>query len=144
MSNTAIIQSVYEAFNDNDIDRAVLSVSDEFELTDMATGRVYRGPEGFRQWLQSWKEFMPDARAEVTNGVAVGDWVATEHVGRGTHTGTLMTPMGKTAPTGRKIELKFAEVCLMRRSRMVRMRTYWDAASLLGQVGLLPWPGPRD
>jgi ketosteroid isomerase-like protein len=133
---------MYDAFNSNDIERATHVVADEFELTDMATGKIHQGPEGLKTWLLGWKSFMPDATAEMTNGVAVGEWVATEHVGRGTHKGTLSTPAGETPPTGRSIVLKFAEVYRLRGGQIVRMRVYWDAASLLGQVGLIPWPAP--
>ena len=107
--NKAVVQAIYDHFNRHDLDRTVALVASDFELMDFAMGQTFRGPKGFRQWLQGHLTPLPDARVEVVSILAEGDWVATEHIGRGTHDGPLMTPAGEVPPTGRSVELKVAE-----------------------------------
>ena len=43
--NVALVTSLFDAFNAGDLDRAVGTVADDFELVDMAAGQTFRGPE---------------------------------------------------------------------------------------------------
>jgi steroid delta-isomerase-like uncharacterized protein len=132
--NAAVVRTVYTAFNDHDLDAVVALVTDDFELVDVATGQTYQGPAGCRAWLEPWLTAVPNARTEVTSLVVEGDWVATEHTGRGTHTGPLPTPAGELPPSGRPIELRFGEFFELRGGKIARMRAYWDVGTLLRQV----------
>jgi steroid delta-isomerase-like uncharacterized protein len=138
------IRSMFEAFNTHDLDRAMTLVTDDFELIDLAAGLTLRGPEGLRQWFQGFLRAFPDVNAELTNVLVAGDWVVTEHTGRGTHTGPLVSPAGEIPPTGRSIEVQIAEVCRMQDGKLVLLRAYYDSATMLRQLGLLPQPGPTS
>ena len=75
--NAAIIRGLYDAFNDNDLDRAAALVSEDFRLVDFAAvGQTFRGPEGLRQWLQIFLTAAPDAKVDFTNVVSAreGGW----------------------------------------------------------------------
>ena len=85
--SSAVVRSLFEAFNDDDIDRAVDLVSTSFELVDFAAGQTFHGPEGCRQWLQAFRTALPDAQTELVQVFAEGERVATEHIGRGIHRG---------------------------------------------------------
>jgi steroid delta-isomerase-like uncharacterized protein len=135
--NAALVREMYAAFNDHELDRTVAVVSDDFTLLDVATGQTYHGPQGFKQWLQPWLTAVPNGRAELTNLLATDDAVATEHVGRGTHSGPLVTRDRTIPASGRPVELSFAEVIEVGGGKLVAMRAYWDAATLLRQVGAL-------
>jgi predicted ester cyclase len=108
-NNAAVVRSLFEAFNDGDLVRAAANVSDDFELVDVAAGQTFRGPDGCRQWLEMFRTALPDARTELVNVFAEGDRVASEHIGRGTHTGPFVTPAGRIPPTGRRVELRIGE-----------------------------------
>lgn len=139
--NTAVVRSLFEAFNDGDLDRAAGLVSDDFELVDVATGLTFQGPEGCRAWLQTFLTALPDARTEIVNVFAEADRVATEHVGRGTQTGPLVTPGGTIPATGRNVELRIAEIYELRDGKITRLYAYYDGATLMRQLGLLPPQG---
>ena len=98
--NAAVVRSLFEAFNDGDLVRAASTVSDDFELVDVAAAQTFRGPDGCRQWLETFRTALPDARTELVNVFADGGRVASEHIGRGTHTGPFVTPAG-TIPSYR-------------------------------------------
>ena len=136
-SNRAVVQVIYDAFNQGDVDAAAAVVTDDFELVDLAAGQTMRGPAGFRQWLLGFRTFAPDARVEVTAWAVDGDRVATEHVGRGTHTGPMTGPSGEIPPTGRSFVLPVAEFMELRGGKLSRLRAYYDGASLMRQLGLL-------
>ncbi len=108
--HAAVIRSLFNAFNEGDVERCIALITEDFELVDVPMGQSFHGAEGLRQWLQSFLVAGPDANARVTNMIVEGDWVASEHVGTLTHTGPLLTPAGEIPPTGRRVELQFAEI----------------------------------
>ena len=69
----------------------------------------------------------------------VNDFVFTEFVGRGTHSGTFASPGGPSIPaTGKKGELPCCEAFRLRDGKVVSGRIYYDMLTLLGQLGVAP------
>jgi steroid delta-isomerase-like uncharacterized protein len=133
----AVVQSIYDGFNAKDLEKVLAAVTDDFVLEDIAQGRTFHGREGFLEWLMPFATAVPDAKTEVTNVIAAGEWIVTEHTGRGTYLGPLATPHGEIAPTGGPHELRFAELFRMRDGKIALMRAYYDSATILRQVGAL-------
>jgi ketosteroid isomerase-like protein len=96
-----------------------------------------RGSDRFREYLETFKRAMPDARAVVERSVESGDIVAVEGRFTGTHTGPLATDDGEVDPTGAAIDLRFADVSRVRDGRIVAYHTYYDQLGLLTQLGLM-------
>src|SRR5215472_17676966 len=93
----AVVQSLYAAFNARDMGRALAALTDDFMLEDVPQSRTFHGKEGFIQWVTPFATAVPDAQTEVTRVIAAGEWIVTEHTGRGTYLGPLMTPNGEIA-----------------------------------------------
>src|SRR4051812_16087931 len=108
--NVATVRSVYDCFNTGNVDLLMSLVTDDFELIDVALGQSWHGPQGWGEWLQNWAASMSDAKIQLDSLTAQGDRVATEHTGSGINTGPLSTPMGTIPPTGKPIQVKFAEI----------------------------------
>lgn len=136
--HVTIVRNFFDAFNRHDLDSAVATLTPDFALEDVASGQTFHGPEGGRQWLQGFLTALPDAHAELTNALVAGDWVFTEHTGTGTHAGPLISPNGEIPPTGRSIELQIAELYQLQEDKIALMRAYYDSATLLRQLGLMP------
>jgi steroid delta-isomerase-like uncharacterized protein len=134
--NVAVVRSVYEGFNARDMDKLFAALAPDFTLVDVPTGQTFTGAEGFMAWVQPFAVLAPDSMTEITHVIADGEWVFTEHTGRGTHTGPLVTPAGEIAPTGRSFALLFAEVFHLRDGKIDLMRAYYDFGSLLRQLGV--------
>lgn len=64
--------------------------------------------------------------------------MATEHHGTATHTGPLRTPTGEVPATGRTLDLWFGETFEVRSGKLRRMRVYYDGATVIRQIGLMP------
>jgi len=138
LDNASVIKALFDTFNKGDLAGAASLVTQDFELVDVAAGYTFHGSDGLLQWLQGFLTAGPDAKAEIFNTIVEGDWVATEHVGRFTHTGPLITPGGEIAPTGRRVELKFAEIYQMKDGKIRQLRAYYDVATMMRQLGLMP------
>jgi ketosteroid isomerase-like protein len=52
--NAMLARAAYGAFNERDFDRAAALVAEDLELINVATGETFRGPEGFKQYMQGW------------------------------------------------------------------------------------------
>jgi predicted ester cyclase len=81
---------------------------------------------------------MPDCKVEVSNVVAGEEWTVVEFVGRGTHTGPLVGPTGPIPATQKKLELKVCELLRIKDGQINLAHTYFDAATMMRQLGLLP------
>jgi steroid delta-isomerase-like uncharacterized protein len=129
-ANELVVRAVYEAFNTRDIPRLASLFAEDAETTDLGSGRSYRGFDGFMQWVKPFADALPDSTATPVLLVENGDWIATEHVGRGTHTGPFATPQGDLPPSGRTIEIRFAEFFRLGGGKVVEFRASWDSGSV--------------
>jgi ketosteroid isomerase-like protein len=48
--------------------------------------------------------------------------------------------MGEVAPTGKEMELHFCSVIKVRDGKIVEERDYYDAMTIVTQLGLMPEP----
>ena len=138
--NASIARSTYEAWNEGDFDRFA-EVLAKGELIAMGSGDLWQGAEGARQFAEMWYEGFPDGKFEFRSIAESGDTVVIELTGRGTHTGTLRSPMGDIEATGRPVELQLCDVwSFASDGTPTQVRTYFDTASMMAQLGLLPQP----
>ena len=134
--NTYIAQNVHPLWTNREFDRILSEmIAEDVEWLNAATGEIFRGHEGFRQYMQGWADAFPDGRAEDTNVYVGEDFAVTEYFGRGTHTGPLRTPAGEIPPTESSVEFRLCDVYQIRDGKIARGRTYFDAATLLNELG---------
>ena len=136
--NARMVRSTYDAYNDRAFDRAAALASEGSEWLSVPLGVALRGPEGNRQFLQGWATAFPDSRVEVTHTVADEEGVVVEFRGWGTHTGPLASPAGEIPATGRSIDIPFCQVFRLKGGKIVSSHLYFDAATMMGQLGLMP------
>jgi steroid delta-isomerase-like uncharacterized protein len=135
-NNETLVRSIFEAFNARKIDDALKLIADNAEYRDSATGEVYRGPAGTKQFMEGWIAAFRDAKADVKRIIATDRNVVTEFVGSGTQTGPLETPNGTIQATGRKIDIPFCEVAEIQNGKLVSGTLYYDAATMMHQLGV--------
>jgi ketosteroid isomerase-like protein len=132
----AILTRFYDDFNGGRIDAAIGACSEDLEVSDPGMG-IVNGLAPFREYLETFKRAMPDARAIVEQIYGEGDTVIVEGRFVGTHTGPLATPDGDVRPSGASVELRFADVSRVRDGAIVSYHTYYDQLGLLTQLGLM-------
>jgi ketosteroid isomerase-like protein len=130
-----VVQEFYERFGEGDLDAAVAVFSPEVRITDPGLGTV-KGLDALRGYLNGLKGPVPDARAIVERMFEIDDTVIVEGRFTGTNTGPLPGPDGDLPPSGRTVDLPFADFARVADQRIVEYRTYYDQLSLLTQLGL--------
>lgn len=100
----------------------------------IATGEVYDGDEAVRGYYAASRAAFPDQRNEVRALHHSDDGVLVEFDLLGTHRG----PLRGIPPTGREFRCAMAALFLFDDDRIVCERVYFDSATILRQLGLLP------
>ena len=116
-----------------------MALADLRRLELRAPGGVnLSGEEAARTIWAMWQEAFPDNRLEIVTIHA--DDRGGVHEGRfiGTHTGTLRTPAGEIAPTGRTLDAPFCAIYEVDNGKITSSHLYFDQAELMGQLGLAP------
>ena len=126
----------YEAFDAGDVDKVLSVFSEHLETTDPGMGTVHgHGP--FREYIETLKRAVPDARALIDDMYDAGDVVVAEGRFAGTFTGPLASPDGDIEPTGATVDLRFADISRARDGKIVSYHTYYDQLGLLTQLGVM-------
>jgi ketosteroid isomerase-like protein len=136
MTTRELAERFYESFDAGDIE-AVLSVfAEDLETIDPGIGTVHgHGP--FREYIETFKRAVPDARVVIDQLYEAGDVVIVEGRFVGTFTGPLASPDGEVAPTGASVDLRFADVSRGQGGNIASYHTYYDQLGLLTQLGLM-------
>lgn len=135
------IERFYNAFNANDMDTAAAQFADDVETIEPSAGTMTT-VEQYRAYGEGFKRAMPDARLNVHSIIVSGDRVAVQGSFTGTHTAPLVSPQGEIPPTGRSIDLPFADFFTLKDGKVVKHQLYYDQIVLLSQLGLMPSPEP--
>ncbi|MEU8420126.1 ester cyclase [Micromonospora sp. NPDC048835] len=86
--------------------------------------------------LRTWTGAFPDLRVDPMGAVRTSGGAAVELRLTGTHTGTLHSPYGTIAPTGRLVSWEVADVVRARKGRITAWRSYFDWSQLLDALGV--------
>ena len=135
----AIIAEVHAhlaAENAQDLDALLEGMTDDcFNLIVPDPHRLYAGPEEVaRRYRALWATF-PDLNVQMRRIVSVHDDAAvSEHTLSGTHRGNLFGVPG----TGKHVEVETAVVWDIVDGRIRGETVYFDAATMLRQIGHLP------
>jgi ketosteroid isomerase-like protein len=101
-------------------------------------GVILRSPAEVEQFLRVYAEALPDMRIEPVAHIESGDDIATEQRIHGTHTGTLRTPNGDIAATGREVVIESVDFIRTRGGQIISWHVYYDSMAVLQQLGLAP------
>ena len=127
------------AFNDHDESR-IRELNAENAVFE-APGDVHvKGREATTQYAMAWLNAFPDARLNVKNEFASGDWVVQEFTFEGTHEGTLSGPAGEIPATHRRLNGRGVQIFRVEGDAVVDTRLYFDQVQVLTQLGLMPEP----
>jgi steroid delta-isomerase-like uncharacterized protein len=98
----------------------------------IATGEVHDGPEEVAAYFEETRTAFPDQRNELLALHHADEAVIAEAMLYGTHLG----PFRGLPPTGREFEMRFCALFLFEDDRLVCERVYFDAGTILRQLGI--------
>ncbi|HZR83992.1 MAG TPA: ester cyclase [Candidatus Binatia bacterium] len=100
----------------------------------IATGEVFDGEEEVSRYYRTSRAAFPDQRNEVHALHHTDDAVVVEFDLLGTHRG----PLRGIPPTGREFRCRMVAFFFFDGDRIVNERVYYDSATILRELGLLP------
>ncbi|MEA2247098.1 MAG: hypothetical protein QOH46_1627 [Solirubrobacteraceae bacterium] len=133
-----LARTVFTAIDARDFDRLEELVAPDCDV--QVPGFRGSGPGAFIAWIQPFLAAFPDIRHTRGALAETGDILAFEMEVAGTHTGPLRTPAGEVPATGRRLDLRVANVWRTDGTRITAYHVYFDQLEFLGQLGLLPEP----
>ena len=128
-----------KAFNDKNLEEFVDNESPDIEFV-IPGGITLRGRDQVREYMKLLWSAFPDIKVVATYQVVAGDTVVTEQSYSGTHTGTLRTPKGDIAPTGKRVLGRQVAVQRVKDGQVWSEHLYFDQMEFLGALGLVPNP----
>jgi steroid delta-isomerase-like uncharacterized protein len=127
----AIVIEHMESENRHEFD-VTLETFDHPRYELIATGDVFDGPKEVAAYFEETRTAFPDQRNELIALHHSDDAVIVEANLYGTHLG----PYRGLPPTGRKFEMRFCAMFVFEEERLVCERVYFDAGTLLRQLGI--------
>jgi predicted ester cyclase len=127
------------AFNDHDESR-IRELNAENSVVEAPGDVRVEGREATTQYAMAWLNAFPDARLNVKNEFASGDWVVQEFTFEGTHEGTLSGPAGEIPATHRRLNGRGVQIFRVEGDEVVDTRLYFDQVQIMTQLGLMPEP----
>jgi steroid delta-isomerase-like uncharacterized protein len=127
----AIVREHMETENRHEYD-ATIATFDHPRYELVGTGDVYDGPEEVARYFEETRVAFPDQENELIAIHHADDAALVEAWVRGTHLG----PYRGLPPTGRRWETRFCAVFVFEEDRLVCERVYFDANTVLRQLGI--------
>lgn len=128
----AVVIEHMESENVHDFDATIGTFSHpRYEI--IPTGDVFDGEEAVRQYFEDTRAAFPDQRNELIALYHADEGVIVEFDLKGTHLG----PLRGIPATGKEFTCRTCAFFLFEGDRIVCERVYFDAATILSQLGLV-------
>jgi steroid delta-isomerase-like uncharacterized protein len=127
-----------DAFNKSDWEQMRGLLTPDARYHELGTERAIEGPEQIIELFKGWKTAFPDAVGTVTSSLASGNTAVLEVTWKGTHTGPLTTAAGTIPASGKHQETPAAIFYVFEGPKIKTSRHYFDAMTLLKQIGAEP------
>jgi steroid delta-isomerase-like uncharacterized protein len=128
-----VVREHMESENTHDFDVTLKTFAEHPRYEIVPTGEVYDGSEEVDRYYQETRAAFPDQRNELIAMHHADDAVIVEFWLRGTHEGDFRG----VPPTHKSFECRMAAFFLFEEEKLVNERVYFDAATILTQLGLV-------
>lgn len=130
--NERLVDRHLAAENRHEMDATLETLHSACLFEDMAFGKTYEGREGARRYYRLWWEaFDLTVRGRQRHWAEDGTMIAEAR-----YTGRHIGDFYGSRPTGRSVDLRIAVVIGFRDGLMAGERFYYDARTLLRQLGV--------
>ena len=137
-SKTArILDDWASAWSSHDTEKVLALFADECVYEDVTFGVVNRSKAELRAFADGTFAAIPDFNVTLTSRFAAGRWAAMEWAMSGTHKGDLP---GLPATSRYFSSVRGSTIVELKEGKILRCSDYWDAATVMKQVGLLVVP----
>lgn len=125
-----LVEKEFAAWNTHDPDKVAAAFTSDVVYEDAAFGEVAHGSAELKKMAAGFFAAVPDLKLELVSVTSCGKGGSAEWVFSGTDTGLYKT--------GKKFSVRGASVFQLRGAKFSSNTDYYDSASLMRQVGVLP------
>lgn len=125
-----------DAFNAHD-ESEIRALNAESAVVEAPGDVRLEGREAATEYAMGWLRAFPNARFTVENELVDGEWVTQEFTFEGDHEGTLASPGGEIAPTGKHLRGRGVQILRIEDEAVADTRLYFDQVQVLSQLGLM-------
>lgn len=128
--DAAIAEKWIAAWNSHSPDKMISSFTDDIFYEDVAFGEVSHGSSELRKFAASEFEGVPDLELKLLRANVHGGHGTIEWIFSGTDKGVFKT--------GKKFSVRGVSVIEVRDGKIARCLDFYDSATIMRQVGVLP------
>lgn len=132
--NLNIIENWMNAMNRYELVEMESFYTDDAIADEVPEPEVFSGKKEITEAYRELFHAFPDCKNTTTNCVAGGNQVLFEIIWEGTHKGTFRGILA----TDKVVKLRIAYLFKLRKGKISRITEYYDAATILQQLNLLP------
>jgi len=133
------LKELYAAVNAGDIEKFLSFHTDDVVNENIPTGVVRRGKEELRTFLENSLAVISDFKMELVSFIASGNRVCEEY----SESGTLAAEYMGIPATGKSFSVRGVLIRELSGGKTCRVTTYFDPATLMRQLGVLPTPSQK-
>jgi steroid delta-isomerase-like uncharacterized protein len=130
-----VMKNNLAAWNSHDVEKILSFFADDCTYEDVALGVVNHGKKELKTFINSMFVDFPDVKLEGKSAFQSGDWAGGEWVMTGTFAHSSIPGM---PATGKKFSIRGVSIQELRKGKISRNSDYWNRASFMQQVGLMP------
>lgn len=133
-ADSELMRRAFSAWNSHDPDKVISFYTEDVVYEDVAYGAVNHGRAELRKFAADLFEAVPDLKVEVLR--------ASAHKGRGSLEWVFSGTDKGLYKTGKKFSVRGASVYEMRGGKCSSNKDFYDSATIMRQVGVLPAEKP--
>lgn len=139
MAAEDVVRKWQDAANRGDVTGIASLYAPDAVLHHVLSLQPLRGREAIRQFESPMFKAFSNIQWKASNVMAKGNTVAAEFEVGATNTGPIQMPTGTIPATNRRVHLRGASfIQLNEQGQIVEERRYFDTASFMAQLGLMP------
>jgi steroid delta-isomerase-like uncharacterized protein len=124
------IEQLFAAWNSHNPDYVVASFTEDIVYEDVPAGHISRGSNEVRKWAEGAFAVIENFKFEIVSSFSQNGRGVTEWVWSGTDKGLFKT--------GKNFSVRGVSVFEVRKGKISRYKEFYDVATIMRQVGLLP------
>lgn len=125
-----MVEKSFAAWNAHDANKVATYYTSDVSYEDVAFGQVAHGSDELKKMVAGFFAAVPDLKLEVVDVRSFGNSASVEWIFSGTDVGLFKT--------GKKFSVRGASVFQLKGGKCSVNKDYYDAASIMRQVGVLP------
>jgi len=133
---SVLINDYTAAWNSHDTEKLVSFFTDDCVYEEVAIGKITRGKEEFKAFINAFFAAFPDTNFELTSNFNSGNWYCAEWIWTATHKGN----MAGIPATGKRISIRGVSVGELKEGKIKRNSEYYNLMDFIKQIGIKPGP----